>query len=36
MVFIEGSIDFSDEDYDFISEGLVNERLVEIRSSLRN
>ena len=35
-VFIEGSIDFSDEDYDFISEGLVNERLVEIRSSLRN
>jgi len=35
-VFIEGSIDFSDEDYDFISEGLVNERLVKIRSNLRN
>ena len=34
-VFIEGSIDFSDEDYDFISEGRVEERLVEIRSSLR-
>jgi tRNA modification GTPase len=34
-VFIEGSIDFSDEDYDFISEGCVEERLVEIKSSLR-
>ncbi len=33
-VFIEGSIDFSDEDYDFISKGCVEERLVEIRSSL--
>ena len=33
-VFIEGSIDFSDEDYDFISKGRVEERLVEIRSSL--
>jgi tRNA modification GTPase len=35
-VFIEGSIDFSDEDYDFISEGSVDERLVEVRSSLVN
>ena len=33
-VYIEGSIDFSDEDYDFISEGSVDGRLVEIRSSL--
>ena len=33
-VYIEGSIDFSDEDYDFISEGLVGEKLVDIRSSL--
>ncbi len=33
-VFIEGSIDFSDEGYDFISEGSVEERLVDIRSSL--
>ncbi|MDC0061812.1 tRNA uridine-5-carboxymethylaminomethyl(34) synthesis GTPase MnmE [Pseudomonadota bacterium] len=35
-VFIEGSIDFSDEDYDFISEGSVDERLFEVRSSLVN
>ena len=35
-VFIEGSIDFSDEDYDFISEGSVNKRLFEVRSSLVN
>ena len=35
-VFIEGSIDFSDEDYDFISEGSVEERLFEVRSSLVN
>ena len=35
-VFIEGSIDFSDEDYDFISEGSVDERLVEVRSLLVN
>ena len=33
-VFIEGSIDFSDEDYDFISEGSVAEKLIEVRSSL--
>ena len=33
-VYIEGSIDFSDEDYDFISEGSVGERLVGIKSSL--
>ena len=33
-VFIEGSIDFSDEDYDFISEGGVEERLAKIRVSL--
>jgi len=30
-VFIEGSIDFSDEDYDFIAEGSVEERLVKIK-----
>ena len=35
-VFIEGSIDFSDEDYDFISEGSVDKRLFEVRSSLVN
>ena len=35
-VFIEGSIDFSDEDYDFISEGRVEERLVGIESSLKD
>jgi tRNA modification GTPase len=33
-VFIEGSIDFSDEDYDFICEGDVEERLLRIKSSL--
>jgi len=33
-VFIEGSIDFSDEDYDFISEGNIEERLKKIHSSL--
>jgi len=33
-VYIEGSIDFSDEDYDFISEGSVSERLIEVKSSL--
>ncbi len=33
-VYIEGSIDFSDEDYDFISEGSVDKRLVEVKSSL--
>ena len=33
-VFIEGSIDFSDEGYDFISEGGVKERLNCIRASL--
>ena len=33
-VFVEGSIDFSDEDYDFILEGGVEERLIKIKSSL--
>jgi tRNA modification GTPase len=33
-VFIEGSIDFSDEDYDFISEGNIEGRLKKIHSSL--
>ena len=33
-VFIEGSIDFSDEDYDFILEGGVEKRLMKIKSSL--
>ena len=33
-VFVEGSIDFSDEDYDFILEGDVEKRLLKIRSSL--
>ena len=33
-VFIEGSIDFSDEDYDFIAEGSVEKRLVKIKASL--
>ena len=33
-VFIEGSIDFSDEDYDFIAEGSVEERLIKIKASL--
>ena len=33
-VYVEGSIDFSDEDYDFISEGGVEKRLLDIKSSL--
>ena len=33
-VFIEGSIDFSDEDYNFIAEGSVEERLIKIKASL--
>jgi tRNA modification GTPase len=33
-VFVEGSIDFSDEDYDFISEGCVEEKLIKIKASL--
>ena len=33
-VFIEGSIDFSDEDYNFIAEGSVEERLIKIKDSL--
>ena len=33
-IFVEGSIDFSDEDYDFIFEGGVVERLLRIKSSL--
>jgi tRNA modification GTPase len=33
-VFIEGSIDFSDEDYNFIAEGSVGERLIKIKASL--
>ena len=33
-VFIEGSIDFSDEEYNFIAEGSVEERLVKIKASL--
>ena len=33
-VFIEGSIDFSDEDYNFIAAGNVTERLIKIKSSL--
>ena len=33
-VYIEGSIDFSDEDYDFISEGGIEKRLFDIKSSL--
>ena len=33
-VYIEGSIDFSDEDYNFIVEGDVCNKLVEIKSSL--
>ena len=33
-VFIEGSIDFSDEDHDFIAAGKVEERLIKIKSSL--
>jgi len=33
-VFVEGSVDFSDEDYDFISEGNVQGRLEKIKCSL--
>ena len=33
-VFIEGSIDFSDEEYNFIAEGSVEERLIKIKASL--
>ena len=33
-VFVEGSIDFSDEDHNFIAAGNVEERLVKIKSSL--
>ena len=33
-VFIEGSIDFSDEDYNFIAAGNIKERLIKIKSSL--
>ena len=33
-VFIEGSIDFSDEDHDFIVAGNIEERLMKIKSSL--
>ncbi len=33
-VFVEGSIDFSDEDHNFIAEGNVEERLINIKSSL--
>ena len=33
-VFIEGSIDFSDEDYNFIADGSVEERLIKIKASL--
>ena len=33
-VFIEGSVDFSDEDYDFITEGDVQDRLEKIKCSL--
>ena len=33
-VFIEGSIDFSDEDYNFIAAGNVTDRLIKIKSSL--
>ena len=35
-VFVEGSIDFSDEDYDFIKEGGVVSRLVDLRKRLVN
>jgi len=34
-VFVEGSIDFSDEDYDFIKEGNVGFRLVGLRDRLQ-
>ena len=33
-VFIEGSIDFSDEDHDFIAAGGIEDRLFKIKSSL--
>ncbi len=33
-VFVEGSVDFSEEGYDFLSEGDVNNRLLKIKSSL--
>ena len=33
-VFVEGSIDFSDEDYDFIKEGDVKQRLGDLRPLL--
>jgi len=33
-VFIEGSIDFSDEDYDFVVEGNVMDRLLNIKNGL--
>ena len=32
-VFIEGSIDFSDEDYNFIAAGNIKERVIKIKSS---
>ena len=34
-VFVEGSIDFSDEDYDFIKEGDVKQRLGDLRLRLQ-
>jgi tRNA modification GTPase len=34
-VFVEGSIDFSDEDYDFIKEGGVKQRLGDLRLRLQ-
>ena len=33
-VFVEGSIDFSDEDHNFIAAGNIEERLIKIKSSL--
>ena len=33
-VFVEGSIDFSDEDHNFIAAGNIQERLINIKSSL--
>ena len=33
-VFVEGSIDFSDEDHNFITAGNIEERLIKIKSSL--
>ena len=35
-VFVEGSIDFSDEDYDFIKEGEVVSRLGDLRQRVIN